>query len=590
MMVDIYSALSNGKSILANAPTGTGKTDAAIGAALTYAMEHDLSLFFLTPKTSQHRIAVEALSGIRKANGMDIGFVDFVGKSNLCINGEVSSLGRDAFYGACDAKVKAGKCSYFNKARDMSMDVPENLFEASLEGHNSLLNASRSKGVCAYEISSFLAKKAKVVIADYAHLLNPYTKSTFMKKISGSLSNAVIIWDEAHNILGSASGYLSSSLSLNMLESAQKELQAVDSKIDLGYLKFAVERTAQKKLRAKKEAFAGIEDLPEELVKDGRNLSEQLEKAGLEYSEKTRAKRSSLIRLSRFITAWQDSDESVARIISKEGKQVRITLGCLYPEKSVSVFKEAYANVFMSATLVPLRMYAELFGIGDAECKDYKGSFPQKNRVSLIDDSVTTRYENRSVEQYRKIAARLMTLKGRVPGNVAVFFPSFALLDDVYRYMSDVVVFRQRPEMKSSALEELLCRFRKSDDSLLFGVMGGSLSEGVDYSGNVIKCIAVVGVPLEKPNLELSAKIEYYEKRFEGRGNSYAYTIPAVIRAVQAAGRAIRSETDRAVIVFMDSRYRWNIYSSLIRNSMPEMEVFDIKKIDRFWAAEKETA
>jgi DNA excision repair protein ERCC-2 len=110
--------------------------------------------------------------------------------------------------------------------------------------------------------------------------------------------------------------------------------------------------------------------------------------------------------------------------------------------------------------------------------------------------------------------------------------------------------------------------FKAGEDNLMFAVMGGSLSEGIDYSGNVIKGIIIVGIPLEKPNLELRAKVDYLDKKFGMRGNEYAYLIPGVVKAVQAAGRAIRSETDRAFILFMDVRYSWNMYKSIISDFM----------------------
>ncbi|MCL4363505.1 DNA repair helicase, partial [Candidatus Marsarchaeota archaeon] len=114
--------------------------------------------------------------------------------------------------------------------------------------------------------------------------------------------------------------------------------------------------------------------------------------------------------------------------------------------------------------------------------------------------------------------------------------------------------------------------------------MGGSLSEGIDYENNSIKGIVIVGIPLTKPDLELSARIEYINRRFSGKGSEYTYTIPAIIRAIQAAGRAVRSENDKAVIVLMDRRYKWSMYKSIVSNSIPISEPIDyIGEIKRFW-------
>ena len=117
-----------------------------------------------------------------------------------------------------------------------------------------------------------------------------------------------------------------------------------------------------------------------------------------------------------------------------------------------------------------------------------------------------------------------------------------------------------------AAVQELIHSFKNSEDSLMFGVLGGSLSEGIDYANNVIKGIIIVGIPLEKPNLELNSKIEYINKTFNGKGTEYVYLIPAIIRSVQAAGRAIRSEKDRAFVILMDKRYNWRVYNSIIKD------------------------
>ena len=139
--------------------------------------------------------------------------------------------------------------------------------------------------------------------------------------------------------------------------------------------------------------------------------------------------------------------------------------------------------------------------------------------------------------------------------------------------------------MHSHAVDELLSRFKSSSDSILFGVMGGSLSEGVNYADNLIKCVMIVGIPLPKPDLEINSKIEYMNKKFIGKGRDYAYLIPGVMRAVQAAGRAIRSEKDRAAVIFMDNRYEWSVYKKMISNFIPISESKDyISELPAFFS------
>ncbi len=569
MMDDIYSALAERRDILVNAPTGVGKTDASIGAALTFALKNDLDVLFLTPKISQHRIAVDAISDMRGKFGLDINFVDMVGKRNMCINDKINSIESDAFYPACESMVKHERCLYYSRAKLLQGNAAE-LAGALNSGHNSLFELSAERGLCAYEVAAKLARDARVIVAGYPHVLNPYTRGTFMKKIGHSMERSIVIWDEAHNVLDAANSYFSSAVSEYTIERAAKELQAVGSSMDLGYLAFALSKLADRRIKAGGEAFVEMDDLPSDITQDVKQITLELQKAGVEFIEASKAKRSALLHLSRFLAEWMQESPSVARIITRKGGKARLSLSCLYPERSLPVFGEAYANIFMSATLVPLEMYADLFGVEGALLRSYGSPFPKANRMAFIDDTVTTKYEHRSVLEYKKIASRIAAVKARVPGNIAVFFPGFEVLESVYRYMpagSSILI--QRRDMMNMAVERLIKDFQASDGSMLFAVMGGSLSEGIDYQNNSIKGIVIVGIPLTRPDLELSAKINYINGKFAGKGSEYMYLIPAIIRAVQASGRAIRSENDRAVIVFMDMRYGWRMYSSLIENSMP---------------------
>lgn len=582
MMDEIGKSLSQAKDVLINAPTGVGKTDAAIAGALGYAVEQNLDVLFLTPKISQHKVAIESLKGIRKKFNTDIRYVDIVGKRNLCINPDVNSVEGEAFYKSCENAVSSKKCVFYTNSKDVS-NITQDIIEANYLGHNALFEQSFRNGVCAYEVATYLAKDANFIIADYAHILNPYTRHAFLKRIAHRLENAVIIWDEAHNILNSASSYMSSSISLNTILNASKELLAIKSSIDLEYLDFMVRSIAEKRLNGKAEAFVESDDVSAAVLENISVVAEQLEKAGMDYLTQSKAKRSSLVHISKFLMALKTKDDSVASIITKNGRSIKFSLTCLYPEKAMGLFKEPYANIFMSGTLLPLSMYGDLFGLQEAEMKDYASPFPKGNKLCLVDQSVSTKYESRSNEEFRRIADRIEDIRKITKGNLAVFFPSFAVLNSVYRHMKTEVQHIQRSEMRSVAVESFIEKFKRSEDTTLFGVMGGSMSEGIDYANNLIKGIIIVGIPLERPSLELKAKIEYMNRKFDGKGNEYAYIVPGIIRAAQAAGRAVRSETDRAFVVFMDKRYAWSSYKSLISKFVELSEERDcISAIKKF--------
>ncbi len=584
MMDDIHKVLNTGSNILIDAPTGIGKTDASISAALGFAMENGLNVFFLTPKISQHKIALETLSKIKKLFYKNLKFVDIVGKQKLCTNPSVNNNEGEMFYRKCNELIKQGKCIYHKRFKHYLDDaeIPPELSESVFLGHNKMLDASYGFGVCAYEMSMHLAKTSNVIIADYSHILNPKIRVPFLNKISNDLHNSIIIWDEAHNIIESASSYFTSSIENRVINSASEELTLIGSKINLDYLKFSMDSIAKKSLLNKDSSFVEIGEMPDNIIPH-QEIQESLTTAGLEYLKKTEAKRSAIIKIAKFIELWSDEDKTLIRIISRKTDTIRLSINCVYPSRALGVFNDAYSNIFMSATLMPLNMYSDMFGISNALTKHYASPFSSANRLALINDSVTTKYADRSVDEYKKIAKNIELISERISGSIAVFFPSFILLNNVKRYMR-FKLYAQRREMRSIETEKFIESFKNDRLSLMFGVMGGSLSEGVDYPKNVIKCIIIVGIPLAPPTLELSARINYLNDKFEGRGSEYGYTIPAMRRVIQAAGRAIRSGTDRATIIFMDKRYKWHIYSSLI-NSAFGLSTSDnyLNTIEEFW-------
>jgi DNA excision repair protein ERCC-2 len=580
MISDIYNALKEKKNILINAPTGIGKTDAAISPAISFALENDLDVFFITPKISQHKIALEVLEGIKKKYSLDFLFVDFVGKQNMCINPEVVDKDINAFYALCERKMKKGECRFFENyllVERKEEELLELLKSLKDHSHLSLFEIGQENNICPYELASLIARNSRAIICDYAHMLSPISFQ-FLKKIRKSLSRSILIFDEAHNIIPRAQEYYSSTISERTIAKAKKELKKLNSNISLDFFEFKLKSIANEKLKDCNEAFLKKGELENVFGIENEVAEKELEELGLEYAQKFEAKKVALLKLSRFFYFWDEAEEEIARIISKE-KQIKVAIKKLYPEEIREIFQQAYCNIFMSATLQPLEMYKDLFGV-EAITKSYPSPFPKKNKLVIIDDSTTTKYENRTIEEYKKIAKRIEEIFEKIPGNVACFFPSYEVLKNVLRYINNKEVLVQRENMNSKEIQNLLEQVRKSKKALLFGVMGGSLSEGVDYPENILKGIIVVGIPLEKPNLETTARINFYEKKFGSKGKDYAYIIPAIIRAVQAAGRAIRSEKDKAVIVFMDKRYKWRMYSSILEQFETKQ---DFEELEEFW-------
>ncbi len=200
--------------------------------------------------------------------------------------------------------------------------------------------------------------------------------------------------------------------------------------------------------------------------------------------------------------------------------------------------------------------------------------------------TATTRYSARGFAEYSKIAYTIAEISNKVPGNVAVFFPSFEILEAVYELLKGKVekqFFVQKKRMNAKERSELIDSFRKSRNGLLLAVAAGIFAEGIDFIGEQLLAAIIVGVPLAEMDLEQKCLIEYYEQKF-GSGWRYAYIYPAIVRALQAAGRVIRDRDDKGVIVFIDKRYLWRNYAHCLPKDMHAIVTNEPERyIEAFW-------
>jgi len=181
----------------------------------------------------------------------------------------------------------------------------------------------------------------------------------------------------------------------------------------------------------------------------------------------------------------------------------------------------------------------------------------------LVVPRTTSKFTQRSDAQFKAIAEHCGRIANALPGCVAFFFPSYQIRDTVNNYFSTLctkTVFLEQPNMTKEQKQDFLDRFKKYQTSgaALLAVAAGSFGEGIDLPG-VLKGVVVVGLPLDRPDLETQQLIDYYEKKY-GKGWDYGYTMPALTKTMQNAGRCIRTETDRGVIIFLDERYAWPRY------------------------------
>ena len=591
-MEDIYDAIADQKNFMAQAPTGMGKTDASLSAAITYALENNLHIFFLTPKISQHKIAIDVVNGINKKHELNLRAVDMIGRSHCCIDDTLMNLDNDSFQTSCAKKRKKQECIYYENARGYGRvgEAKANLrFKVVLQQygtaktHDELISLGMQGQCCPYEWLLKLAEVSNVVIADYYHVMIPQVRDIFLTKIKKRIEDSIIIVDEAHNLAPRVRDSLSNSVSTFTFRRITKEMRFLG--LDSGPLEEEFARWGAQVLDADKERVVPASSFEEFICRFGlriEDVTEKLGEAGLAFLEKTN-KKSACLKFARFLSEWSKEEYESVRFLKKKGEYYYLSKRLLDPSSATKVLNDCASAILMSGTLLPLEMHRDVLGL-DKKCtvmNAYPSPFDPTNIVNIITNDLTTRYSQRDLEGYTAIADKVDAIISKTPGGTAVFFPSYNVMKDVLPLMRTRALLIQRSGMKPYEIKQVLKDFKSG--GVLCGVQGGSLSEGVDYPDGEIKTVVIVGVALDEMDVEVRALIDYYDEKF-GRGWDYGYIYPGTIKALQAAGRARRKESDRVSVIYMDERFKWSKYNWIL-NKNERTIVTDLpeKEVESFW-------
>lgn len=591
LMNDIYDSICMGNNFMAQAPTGLGKTDAVLSAAITAASEMNLNVFFLTPKISQHKIAMEVANGIAKKHNLPILSVDIVGRSHCCIDPLLEKLDGDSFQSSCARKIKNQQCVFYSNAKGHNRfqeAVANKNFKSMLKlfgsgmTHDEVIALGKKTNCCPYEWLIKLSECSNVLIGDYYHLMVPSVRDIFLLKIKKRIEDSIVIIDEGHNLASRIRSSLSRSINNITFSRMQKEMQLIS--LDAGPVESEFVKWAKELLSEKEEIIIAAFEFDFFIQRFGITMEEAIERlsdAGIKFVEKTN-KKSACLSIARFMVEWKNDQFECVRILKKKGNEYFLSKRLLDPSPATRILNQCRSSIVMSGTLLPLEMHRDILGLDKERTimKEYQSPFDPTNIVNIITDNHTTKFTKRNEENYKSMGITIDKIVEKTPGGVALFFPSYGVLESVIPHIKSKMLIQERG-MKPIQIRSILSKFSKG--GVLCGVQGGSLSEGVDFSQGEIKTTIIVGVALEEMDVETKALIDYYDQKF-GRGWDYGYIYPGTIKALQAAGRGRRKETDRLAVVFMDERFRWNKYNWIL-NKEESIVVTDKPEqvVEQFW-------
>ncbi|MDY6777189.1 MAG: DEAD/DEAH box helicase family protein, partial [Candidatus Nanohaloarchaea archaeon] len=436
-------ALKKRNNLIAHAPTGLGKTAATVPSSLAYALEKDKRVFFVTPRHSQHEIAVETLKEIREEHQKSFVAVDLIGKQWLCEGEQGANVYLEG---------EESDCPRHDNTYTDQHQLTERAQQKKAEIKREILRAEEVKErcdkVCPYDILMHTAADADIVIGDYFHIFHPGVREALFSKGSINLQDSIIIVDEAHNLADRTRSLNSAHLNEKMLKNAATEAAKYgyyDDEERAKQLRQELQRLARNELGMERETQIGQDDFTQRVtnIRDYDSLIADFEAVAKEAQED--GEDSDCGEIANFLDRWRGTDHGFTRILKKVQRSsgetyISLSYRCLDPQYTTKeVIRQSHTTIAMSGTLTPLHMYQDILGFPDNRTytEKYGSPFPEENKLNLLVDQVTTKYKERDEEQYRKIAWYIKKSSEHVRGNIGVFFPSYSLMHEVKDQIED---------------------------------------------------------------------------------------------------------------------------------------------------------
>jgi DNA excision repair protein ERCC-2 len=574
---DIRSAVGAERHLVLEAGLGSGKTICALYPTLDHALSNDRKILYLTRTNSQQKQVIHEL---RMLNVPGMGLQ---GRRNLCpvfkkdsklMDGNPEELSK-----LCGDKKKEvfkgnlGACPYFAK----SLVVDEDKIRKRLKKIPTVEEFSaycRKRNLCAYELTKRFLKESNLVVAPYIYFFSPMVRKSLLEWMGAAKEDIVLIVDEAHNLVDYGRNLLTSNLSVKGLKLAEGELHVhgdsevldgmmatqlcrlligIIKKIKAEYLKeddALIPRTVlEEEMYSKVGTSKKLKTIIKNLLLYGEMIRDLKRKNG-------RLPRSHIYRVGAFLERWVNlDDEAYVKVVTNR-QNPTLQIYCLDPREATDVVRKCRSTIHMSGTLDPLEEYRDSIGLPeDTALKKYPSPFPPGNRALFYQDDVTTKFDEfDNAENLSRLRNRLKEISA-IGRNTAIFFPSY----DIMARFSDLgggLGERMFIESRGIGQEELvrtIGNFKNARNSVLFAVIGGRISEGIDFPDEELELVVIVGIPYPKPSAKQRALVLYYDLKFK-KGWDYAVRGPTIRKMHQAIGRLIRKADDKGVAVILDRR------------------------------------
>ena len=577
---DVYRTIHRKKILFIQAPTGTGKTISTLFPAIRAVGENlGDKIFYLTAKTITRTVAKDTCD-LLKAKGYRGKVIVLTAKEKMCPCEEMD----------CNPSNCLRAKGHYDRVNDAVYDLITT--EEDFTRERMLAQAEKYQ-VCPFEMSLDASLYADIIICDYNYVFDPnvYLKRFFSEEEKGDY---IFLVDEAHNLVERGREMYSAVLVKEEILTVKKLVRGKDRKLEA-----ALEKCNRQMLEWKRECetytiYESIGAFAFSLMRLMSLLDIFLQSRG-EMPERKEVTEFYL-NLRHFMNMFERVDENYVLYSDfDETDRFCLHLYCVNPSVNLQeCLERGKSTIFFSATLLPVNYYKNLLSSKKDNYAVYADSaFREEQRLLFIGRDVSSLYTRRTLGEFHRIALYIQQVLRAKKGNYLIFFPSYRFMEDVYEQFltvneQEADCMMQSGNMNEADREEFIQEFSNPRGKSLaaFCVLGGIFSEGIDLKEDLLIGVLIVGTGLPQICNQREILKEYYQEE-NGQGFDYAYQYPGMNKVLQAAGRVIRTASDRGIIGLLDDRFLRSDYRQLFPREWSQYEVHTLDSLpgalEAFW-------
>lgn len=546
----VYKSAATGRVLMAEAPTGTGKTLAAIFPTLKAMPRTQVDkVFYLTAKTTGKQLALENIQLIAsdKNQHSPLRTLELTAQEKSCLEPDKKCRGDSCNY-ALDFYIK------LKSARQAAFNTP-------ILDKRALNQLAQEFTICPFYLSMEMARWVDIVIAD----VNYYFDGTpLLLALTQEFDwKPCLLVDESHNLIDRGRSMYTATLNRADVLSAKKAAPATIKKLleKINKAWLGVIKTIPHDL----EDYTRLDVLPEKLgiaLEDFSNGYIEFLQQNPDHSVQESITQDVFFAALNYQRILEIYDEDFCIDMQNIGdKKEIITLRNLIPARQLGArLSFAHCACFFSATLHPATYYQTLLGLPENSVHIKVPSPFNKQQLTInIATHLSTRYRDRAAS-INPLCQIIFQQLQDTPGNALAFFPSYEFLQqaekqlNIYLSKTNTQLLVQSRRMSEQDRDLFITKFNEQDNLLGLAVLGGAFSEGIDLAGDALKgaFIATLGLPQVNPINEHLRTL--MQKKF-GEGYDFTYTYPGIQKVIQAAGRVIRKTSDEGYLWLLDQRF-----------------------------------